>query len=184
MFRCKSSLVGPLPSSSLRGASRSLAVPLLTSLALVLATTACEGWTWLERGKERPLDESPLTLKVLGTRACEGPRPSGDAPPRRLLGVEIELTSWHPHNVPVNFFYATLDDGAGSTYRALPSGCEPVLGGAPLAEGQSARGFLTFPTAPLERDSRRDYRLRYDPRLTGAPNGVKTSVELSLGPVE
>jgi hypothetical protein len=149
--------------------------------ALFLSLPACEGWTWRERGKERPKDGGALSLKVLGTKACDLPSAGADEKPRQLLGVEVELTSWSAQNVPASFFYATLDDGAGNILRALPNGCEPVLSGAPLEVGRSARGYVTFPTTPIARDSRRNYRLRYDPRLPGAePGGKKTSVELAL----
>jgi hypothetical protein len=142
---------------------------------------ACNGWTLFERGKERPRDGRLLTLEVLGTRACDGDLVSPGATPAKLLGVEVQLTSWSAGNVPANFYYASLDDGAGNTYRALPTGCEPPLSGAPLADGQSTRGFLTFPVPPLTGDSPRGLRLRYDPRLPKtSANDPKARAELPL----
>ncbi len=161
---------------ALRSVSRALSWGL--TLGCISLLPACEGWTLLDRGKERPRDGRLLTLKVLGTKACDAPPGASSA---KLLGVEVELTSFSPTNVPANFYYATLDDGVRSTYRALPKGCEPVLSGTPLADGQSARGFLTFPVQPLSGESQRNYRLRYDPHLPQAGTDPKARVEVPLG---
>lgn len=156
----------------------SLPLSLGLSLGVVALLPACEGWTLFERGKERPRDGQLLTIKVLGTKACDAPAGASSA---KLLGVEVELTSFSATNVPASFYYATLDDGVKSTYRALSTGCEPLLAGSPLAYGQTARGFLTFPVQPLSNESQRNYRLRYDPRLPKAGTDPKARVEVPLG---
>jgi hypothetical protein len=150
-------------------------------LSAALVLVGCDGWTFFERAPEKPRDGKPLSLKVLGTRACSAARGDARTPTPPLLGVEVELTSWDPGGVPVNFFYAALKDGEGRLYRAISAGCEPFFGAAPLGTGERSRGFLTFPLPPGSADTERVMKLVYAPRLAGSSEATPDArVELPL----
>jgi hypothetical protein len=156
----------------------------MTHSALLAALTlvGCDGWTFFEEAPRRPHDGKALSLKVLGTRTCgEARKDAQVAGASGLLGVEVELTSWHPGGVPANFFYASLKDSEGRAYRALSEGCEPSFEAAPLTVGQRARGYLTFPSPPGGVEAPRAMKLLYAPRLAGSGEAsADARVELPL----
>ncbi len=145
--------------------------------AVLLALAGCDGgWTLSDQSRTKPADGQPLTLQVVGTRACTSTTEPA-APP--LLGVELELTGWHAGGVPASFFYASLLDGNGKSYRAIPSGCEPVLAGPPLGVGESTRGFVTFPRPLVATATNATQTIVYAPRLAGEAE-PRTRIELPL----
>lgn len=144
--------------------------------AVLLALAGCDGWTLSEQSRTKPADGRPLSLQVVGTRACTNATEPA-APP--LLGVELELTGWHAGGVPASFFYASLVDGNGKSYRALASGCEPVLAGPPLGVGQTTRGFVTFPRPLVAAATNATQTVVYAPRLAGETE-ARTRIELPL----
>ncbi len=109
----------------------------------------------LHRLGER-VETREFSLTVGAVKEC--PRPylkEGNV----LLGVELVIEALAERDINVNPFYAQVADADGLRYRPTLQGCEPRLSAVRLAQGERARGFVTF-----ELPSRaRRLELRYEP---------------------
>jgi Domain of unknown function (DUF4352) len=60
------------------------------------------------------------------------------------LGVQLYVEGTSAHEVRVDRFDTTLEDGAGHVYRPTLDTCEPGLPNARLTQGDHAHGWITF----------------------------------------
>ncbi len=104
---------------------------------------------------------SGFHLDVLEVRACPAPAHDPLSSDERLLGVKLSLRAEDEHSVPVNFFYAELEDTEQRRFRASLHGCSPELAAPPLRAGQTAEGWVNF---RLPRESV-EAKLSYAPRV-------------------
>lgn len=141
----------------------------------------CDGWAWGDDSSRAPADGTPFTLRVVRVSECS-PSSSASAAEttgaarRRLLGVEVELTSWEPTGLPANYYYASVVDGAGRRYPSVDL-CGSPLSARPLGVGETAQGLLAF-SVPL---TATHLKLVYAPRLLESARGAeKARVEVTL----
>jgi hypothetical protein len=117
-----------------------------------------------------------LKLDIRSMRDCEPEAHTTLGPQEYLLGVEIMVTAL-TSQVPGNYYYASLRDSEGNTFKAGLVGCEPRLLSSPLAQGQTATGYANF---RLPR-SAKNLTLEYDPPLTNSDKTRGPSVSRKLG---
>lgn len=93
--------------------------------------------------------------------------PLHPARPRHyVLGILVRIQALSSGGIPINPFYARLVDADGKSFRARLGGCQPALGGPPLALHRSARGYISFEVP----DRASGLQLRYAPELPAARN--------------
>lgn len=115
-------------------------------------------------------------LDVVAVRDCEAApyaRPGND---EMLLGVKVKLRAL-AHQVPQNYFYASIVDSERRRYAPSFTGCTPRLVGDPLAAGTTATGFVNF---VLPREAR-GLSFEYAPRVGNAMKSRGTLVARELG---
>jgi hypothetical protein len=79
-------------------------------------------------------------------------------------GIEVVIEGTSNAEVPVNPFYATLEEPGGATRNVTLAGCEPAVPSVRVTRGEKVRGFLTF---EIPATTRR-FELRYAPLVIGA----------------
>lgn len=109
------------------------------------------------------------SLRVYSAKACQPASWQRSKPGFTRIGFDLEITGKSAARVAANAFYARLKDQEGKAYRPVFGGCEPDLRHAPLAAGQTARGFVTFEVP----DTAGQLSLRYQPQLSGPPEPLE-----------
>ncbi len=90
------------------------------------------------------------------------------------LGAEVVIAGTAERQVPVNPFYAQLEDGDGETYASTFAGCEPELKSAQVSNGSEARGWISFEIP----EKARGLKFTYAPFVIGRG---KQDVKFELG---
>lgn len=103
-------------------------------------------------------------LKVLNVKACTVAPPFAPAPGIEKVGVEIELLGVTERQVPVNPFYAQLENSKGTRFEATLAGCQPGLEAQQITQGQTVRGWISF---DLPAQHRRELTFTYSPVVIG-----------------
>lgn len=177
---CRSALPSRSASSASARPLRRAASHARFLLLTALGQFGCDGWTWEAEASKPPVDGARLGLKLLGVRDCTPTKrpasPSDTGRELRLLGVEVEITSFEPSGLPFNDYYASLEDSSGRRHRSR-DGCEPLLSGPPLAYGDKRRGFVSFAVPTTEKG----HKFVYAPRLPDdSPHGRQARVEVAI----
>jgi hypothetical protein len=114
-------------------------------------------------GMGRRASNAYFSLRALNSKVCTLAPHLAPPPGIKRLSIELELTAVGDTEVPANPFYATLVDDKAQRFESTALGCSPILGGSPLANGASTRGWVTFDVP----ESSVGQAVAYQPALVG-----------------
>jgi len=97
-------------------------------------------------------------MRVVRLETCEVEPYFAPLPGYDKLGVFVEIEGLQGTEVPVNVLHGHLTDGEGRTYTPAAAGCRPTLPAGRVAQGKTARGFITFEVPVTSRGLTLEYR--------------------------
>jgi hypothetical protein len=79
-------------------------------------------------------------IRLASQRDCTGAVRTGN----RSWAVELEVTNTSAKKIPVNPFYATLEDDQKYSYTTNLVGCAPLLAAKLLEPNETVRGYVPY----------------------------------------